>query len=524
MQRESLARGALALAIAGLLVKVSGLALRIPLTHMIKSEGIGIYQMALPAFYALFAFAAGGVPTAVNNMVAEYWTRGQYRTAERVLHLSLAFSTFAGGLATCVLLIGAPLLARALGDERSYWPLIAIAPAIYLYALDNCYRNYLQGRQIMTPSAVGSVLEQGARVVATLAAAYWLMDHGITFGAAGAALGMTVGAITSVLYMAAVYRRVRVREQAPGERSTPTYVLIRRMVALAWPITIGALILPLLSLLDVGIVQRGFQKAGYSVGEATAMYGYYQGIAAQVVWFPIILTNALAGALVPKLTGLKAAGQTGQLREKIVMAMRACGLVGLPAAVGVAVLAHPIALLFGEPAAWVPLLWLAPIAYLGPLFWMMAGVLQGLGRTGIPLRNFGLAMALKLALDFLLAPIPGVDIRGVAGASVVWFLVACWLNARSLERELDFSLPWSRLLVGPLLASVAMGGALLGLFASGLTPAGMWGRLAYALTLAPVLYTLILVVTRTVTWEDIRMMGGPIAPRLERLWNLLRFW
>ena len=58
-RKESLVRGAAALAVAGLVIKVSNLLVRIPLTRLIDSEGLGIYQIALPAFFALFHIAAG---------------------------------------------------------------------------------------------------------------------------------------------------------------------------------------------------------------------------------------------------------------------------------------------------------------------------------------------------------------------------------------------------------------------------------------------------------------------------------
>jgi stage V sporulation protein B len=529
MRKESLARGAFALVIAGFLVKVSGLALRIPLTRLIRSEGLGIYQMALPAFHALYAVASGGIPVAVNNLVSEYTVKGKEHTAEDVLRISLAVTGVLGGLAACALLVLAPWLAAMLGDKRAYHSLVAVAPAIYLYALDSCYRNYLMGRQVMTPNAVASVVEQAVRLLTTLLAAYLLMGYGsrtggdaVEWGAAGAALGMTAGAAASLLWVVAAYRRVRVRGRRPDAPRVRKRVLGLRMMRLAWPVTLAALILPFLGLIDVGIVQRGFQAAGLSVGEATAMYGYYQGIALQVVWFPIILTSALTNALVPSLTGLKASGEQAQLEQKVLLALRACGLVGLPAAVGVAILSGPIAGLFGEPKAATALLWLAPLTYLGPLCWMIAGILQAVGKTGVPLRNFGVALVLKLLLDYLLAP--RFEIRGVAAASVILFVVACWLNVRALERELEQPLPWTRLLAGPLLASLAMGAGLAGILWFGLAPSGHWGRLLYSLALAPLLYLILLLVSGALSREELRYLGGPLAPRLERLWQQVWPW
>jgi stage V sporulation protein B len=522
VRKESLFRGAAALAVAGLIIKVSNLLVRVPLTRAMTAEGLGIYQMALPAFYALYHIAAGGVPIAVQNLVAEYTEKGRRAVAEQVLRLALSYSMLAGGAAAVLMLVGAPVLARLLGEPKVEYALMAVAPAVLLFAVDSIYRNYLQGRKLMTPSATASVLEQGTKVGVTLGAAYLLIQHSKAMGAAGATLGITAGAVVSVLYMLYVYRQLRVEDGPLVDKLESRAFLVNRMIKLAWPVTLGSVFMPVLQLVDVGIVQRGFQRAGYAPAEATSMYGYYSGIGVQVVWFPIVLTTALANAMVPVLAGAKARGDHQAVVDRVLMGMRAAGLICLPVVLGVAVLAQPIANLFGEPAAAVPLRYLAPVAYLGPLAWLMNVQLQALGRTGPPMRNYAIAFVIKLALDALVAPVRGIDVRGVSLASVVMFLIMCWMNARTLEEELQEKLPWSWLLQGPLVASLVMAVALTGLAAAGFMPAAPAASVSAAVVFAPVLYLATLVLSRAITWAEIKDLSGPVGIRLERLFQT--FW
>lgn len=523
-RRESLLRGAAALAIAGLLIKVSNLLVRVPLSRLLEAEGLGIYQMALPAFFALFHIAAGGVPVAVQNLVAEYTSRGRQVVADQVLRLALAFTTIVGTGAAAVLLLGAPLLARMLGEPLARWPLLAVAPAVPLFAMDAVYRNYLQGRNLMTPSATGSILEQGTKVVVTLLAACWLLPLGKAQAAAGAAMGITVGALISVFYMAFICRRIRSedpRQKDPGE---PKRHLVRRIAVLAWPVTLGSVTMPLLSLLDVGIIQNGFLKAGYAQSAATAIYGAYSGIAVQVVWFPWVLTNALANALFPVLSAAAARKEHDRLRERVILGLRATALICLPVAVGVAVLSRHIAILFGDANAAIPLLYMAPVALLGPLTWLMVVQLQALGKTIAPMRNLTFTLVLKLGLDALLAPIPGIDVKGVALASVVMFSASAFLNARALERELRQPIPWTVVLSGPLAASAVMGLVLMGLAVLGWLPRLGWSALLVTAAIAPFLYIFTLLATKAITPAEIGAMAGPLGSRLERLTQMLWPW
>lgn len=523
-RRDSLVRGAFALALAGLMIKLSNLLVRLPLTRLMGTEGLGIYQMALPAFHALLHLAAGGVPVAVQNLVAEQTALGRKGAAEWVMRIALLYALVAGGLASLLLLLGAPWLARLLGEPRAFLPLVAVAPAVLLSAVDAIYRHYLQGRKQITPNAVASVLEQGSKVAVTLVAAYLLMPLGRHYAAAGAALGITGGAVASLGYMLFVVWRIR-REE--GLRLLPEQRPAgfgRRMLRLAWPITLGSITLPLLNLLDVPIIQRGFMKAGYLPGEATALYGAYAGIAVQVVWFPFVLTNALANAMVPVLTAAQARGDLASVREKVMLGLRATSLICLPITIGAMIFAGPIARLFGEPQAAEPLRYLGPMALLGPLTWLMVAQLQALGETAEPMRNMVLAMVVKMALDALLSPIRGVDVKGVAVASVVMFLLCVWLNGRALERVLDEPLPWQRLLRGPLLASLVMGAVLVGLTLQGWIRLDRSASLLVAVVVAPLLYAATLVATRTLTRTELLGMSGPLAPRLERLLQIIWPW
>jgi len=297
-----------------------------------------------------------------------------------------------------------------------------------------------------------------------------------------------------------------------------------RMLRLAWPVTLGSVTMPILNVLDVSIIQRGFLKADYPPAEATALYGAFAGIAVQVVWFPFVLTNAVANATVPTLTAAQARGDMEAVRQRVVMGLRTASLICLPVAIGAMVLAAPIALLFGEPLAADPLRHLGPVALLGPLTWMTVAQLQALGETGAPMRNLTLAMGLKLALDGLLAPIRGIDVNGVATASVLMFFTALWLNARVLERLLHEPVPWGRILLGPMAASLVMGLGLAGLTVALWGSAGRMEALAIAAVVAPVLYGGTLIATRSITRTELLAMAGPLAPRLERWMAILWPW
>ncbi|NLG87243.1 MAG: oligosaccharide flippase family protein, partial [Firmicutes bacterium] len=68
----SLAKAVLSLFVAGVFSKLIGVFYRVPLSYILGAEGIGLYQMAYPAFTVAAIVAAGGLPLAMAKFIAEH--------------------------------------------------------------------------------------------------------------------------------------------------------------------------------------------------------------------------------------------------------------------------------------------------------------------------------------------------------------------------------------------------------------------------------------------------------------------
>ena len=71
MVKNVFLRGAAALTVAGIAVKILGGVNRILLSRILGGEGIGLYQIAYPVYMLGLSIAGAGVPIALSVMVAE---------------------------------------------------------------------------------------------------------------------------------------------------------------------------------------------------------------------------------------------------------------------------------------------------------------------------------------------------------------------------------------------------------------------------------------------------------------------
>ncbi|HHY47505.1 MAG TPA: polysaccharide biosynthesis protein [Firmicutes bacterium] len=442
MERQSFLRGAILLTFAGLASKVLGAIYLVPLTRLIGPEGVGLYQMSYPIYGIMLVLSASGLPVAISKMVAERAAHHDHAGAERVFRVAFFFLLLAG-LVFSILLYGAAgfIARRFLGDPRSYYTVKSIAPAVFLVAVMSAFRGYFQGLGTMLPTALSQLSEQVVRVVLALALAYILLPKGVEFSAAGSAMGAVGGALTGFVVLTVIYLKDKQSGRHPhhmGHHPVESHLsLTKSLLAFAIPATIGSLVAPAADLANAAIIPARFQAAGLDVREATSLYGQLAAMGMSLISFPTVFTTAFATSLVPAIAGSISTGDIMSARARAQEAMRFTLMIAVPSFVGLRELAAPIAdLLFGCPGAGAPLAVLAPGTVFLCIQQTSSGILQGLGKPAQSARNLLIGLGSGVVLNYYLAGVPSLTVRGAALGIVAGLAIACLLNFAMASRLL----------------------------------------------------------------------------------------
>ena len=146
-----------------------------------------------------------------------------------------------------------------------------------------------------------------------------------------------------------------------------------------------------------------------------------------------------------------------------------------------------------------------------------ASILQGLGRSDLPVWSLMVGAAAKVVLTYVLTGLPAFGIRGAAWATVATFAVAAALNAHFINRLVG--LPWNfkELILKPILATAGMGAIVVfGYRAVEPVLGNNWATLI-AIGLGIVGYGVMLLVVRAVRAEDLALftsLGKKLFRRL----------
>ena len=445
-------KGTLILTIAGFVVKAIGSINWILLSRILGGEGIGIYQMAFPIYLLLLQVSSAGVPIAISILTAERLALNDYTGAKRVFNISFTMLTITGLIASLAMFFGADWLISSgiIQESRAYYSLIALAPAIFFVTWISCFRGYIQGYEMMTPTAMSQIVEQILRVVVMLGAAAILLPYGLPEAAGGASLGAGIGAFGAFLVLLYYYYKLpkapTTGESFEGERESTKEVL-SRLIWLALPISLASIMLPLTANLDLIIVPRRLLVAGFSLNEATELFGYLTGMAVPLINLATIITAAFATSIVPSISHAFAKRDHEGIYDRTAGAMRLSFMGTVPFTVMLYVLAAPtVTLIYNAPKAEMATQIVAFAIFFLGIHQVTTGILQGLGKPRIPVVNMAIAIIIKVILNWNLTAIPELGIGGAAWATVADIGFAALLNLIYIKKYtgyfLDFSILW----------------------------------------------------------------------------------
>ncbi len=529
VHHRSFVRGAAVLGLAGLMVQLLGALFRIPLANIIGDEGMGYFQTAYPVYIFILVFSTNGAPAAISKMVSERIAIGNYSEAHRIFKVSFVLMIVLGAVTSLAVYLLAGPIVRAFGDPEAYYAMVAIAPALLFVPIMSVFRGYFQGYQVMEPTAGSQLVEQVVRVAVGLTLAVVLMPKGVPAAAAAASGAGSIGPVFGTLFIWLVYRSMRKRSRLPfdGGDANPSKresgkKIMARLAWIAVPITIGVSVFPIMNLIDLLVVMRRLQAAGFTAHEANALYGQLSGYAGPIVNLPQSLALAVALSLVPAIAAAKSTGDRRNMDRNIRLGLRVSFIIGVPCAFGL--MAIPQQLLdliypFREGQTEVAAKCMFLLG-LGVIFicvaQAMAGILQGLGKPGLSVIWIIAGAAVKYLVSYVLVGMETLNVSGAAIGTTAGLFAAAAVNYFYVRRATGTRHDLILAILKPLLcgaASILVTVALC--YGGGRLTDSHWLTFI-AVVAAAVLYIILLIKTKTILPEEVRVL-----PKGEKIYRLL---
>ena len=295
---KSFLSGALILSIGGLFAKILGALYRIPLTNIIGSYGMGLYQLVFPPYILFLTIAQAGIPTALSKLIAENNQLGNYERSRKVFRYAFICLTVLGLVSVALMASLSKVIARSQGNEATAQAFLIVAPALLFVPVTNALKAYFQGNMNMTPSGVTTVIEQVVKLAIGLTCAIKFMPD-VNKAVMGAVFAITVSEFGSMLIMSVVYL-VHARRNKFGKirvAKEDVKSITPAVFALAVPVALGGFVMQMSQVIDSVMVVNLL-----TVPNATQMYGLWTGPVNSMLGLPIALSGGVAVSALPSIT------------------------------------------------------------------------------------------------------------------------------------------------------------------------------------------------------------------------------
>lgn len=435
--KESFIKGAAILGFAAFISKVLGAVYRIPYQNITGDEGMYVFQQVYPLYSVLVLLATAGFPIAISRIISQKLATGDHVGVNQVYRVFTYLLFMMGCGLFFFLFFGAETVAGWMGNKKMLTlPIQSMSFALLLVPVMASFRGLFQGYQNMTPSALSQIMEQMIRVATILFLSWYCMETGlgIVYAGAGATFGAFTGAVCGLMVLVYYQRKHREKwfSMKKGKRKQNTYQIVKQLFILSLPICLGSLTIPLYALIDSFTVANILVSTQFSLDEAISLKGIYDR-GQPLLQFASFFSTALSLSIVPAIAQAQMRRNSNQLKRLTWLALRFTFLLGVPASVGLAVIAEPTNVMLFEDNAGSDAL---AILSLGTIFLTLsvtvASILQGIGRVYLPAIYLLIGIFIKILGNLFFIPL--FDIRGASFASVLAYFVHACLGLYSLYR------------------------------------------------------------------------------------------
>ena len=519
-------KGATILAAAAIITRIIGAVYRIPLARLLGNEGMALFGVSHEIFVVILNITATGFPIALSRMISRSYTLNEHKQIQRTFSVALTVFFVMGIFGALFVAFSPEMLASFMESPLSAQSIFALWPAVLCVSLMGAYRGYAQGLSNMTPTSVSQVIESFLRFAIGLALVWMLLaqDSPLSTASAGAVWGTSLGTVVAFFflffYKKRLDRNMGISPATSSDIPVAKSQTFKTLLKISLPITLAASILSIINLTSTFLIMSRLQHAaGFSEEGANFLFGAFFNVRT-IFNLPATFIVPLTTSLLPAIVAYLSQKDDKTALVQAQSGLKIMNILALAAGVGLIVLATPIVQVLyptiGDEGNLLMAI-MGAAAYFFCLLMLLNVILQAYGLEKYTIISILIGGVVRIALEFVLLGMPHVHIYGAAIGTAVCFLVASIMNFYFIRTKIQSPPKFWSATTKPLICSLLMGAVAFVIYTLSIRLLPMVIALGLAIAVAGFVYLVLIVITKTITYDDMLML-----PRGKALAKLLR--
>lgn len=373
--KEKFIKSVIILLIGGLLTKLLGMLIKIIMSRLIGTEGLGLYMMVLPTFSLLIGIGQFGLPTALSKLVAE-----KRKNNIKLFFSILPISALVNILLIITIIIIAPTLSSdLLHDKRCYLPILAITLVIPFTSLSSICRSYFFGKEQMTPHVISNLVEDIVRLFLMIIGIPYFLPKGLEYAVCFIILSNVISELSSIVIL---FLFLPKKIQIKKTDLIPKKDYMKESLSIGIPTTTGRLLGSIGYFLEPILLTSVLIALGYPSKYITIEYGILSGYVMPLLLLPSFFTMAISQALLPVVSREYSRGNYKSVKRKIKQAILYSILIGIPVTIFFMLMPQlPLKLIYHTTEGTAYIRFLAPICLFQYIQSPLASALDAMGKS-----------------------------------------------------------------------------------------------------------------------------------------------
>lgn len=326
MKKSKFVKSTIILIIGGFITKILGMLIKIVMTRLIGTEGIGLYMMISPTFMLLITISQLGFPIAISKLVAE--DKGNNKNIVfSIIPISLIINII---IIIFLMFFSSFLATNLLKDPNLKIPLLCIGLVLPFISISSILRSYFFGKQKMLPHVVSNVTEDIIRLITLIIGIPIFITKGIYSAISFIVLSNIFSEITSIIVLFVFlpkYFSLKKSDIIPNKKN------IKNVLNISLPSTGSRLLGNISYFFEPIIVTNILLHIGYTNNFIITEYGILNGYVMPLLMLPSFFTAAISQALLPVVSNSYSRNDCDYTKKKIKQAIFFSLLIGIPSTI-----------------------------------------------------------------------------------------------------------------------------------------------------------------------------------------------
>ena len=449
MDKDNFLKNSFLLIASNVTTGILGFIFSIYLSKILGAEGMGLYNLVMPIYNLFICLMTAGIVASISKITAIYAQKGEHNNIVKTISVVSLFNISWAFLIGIIVFFSAPVIGKyGVSDARTINAIRVICPAMVCIAISNILKGYFYGTSKITVPAIIDIFEKAMRILTVSLLIFLTQAQTLETMVTLATVALCIGEFQSLFFLFIYYKYSIKKIPISYEKPESRFQLLFDVVIISIPLLMNGFLTNILGTLATLIVPRRLLVAGFSYTDALSMIGKYTGMALSIITIPLIVVSTINTLLIPDLSQTLVLGKQYEASVRIRKVLKVAFLLGIATTIICNTIPDALGQMFYGRSDLGAYIRFASIT--APIFFpaiTMFGILNGLNRQNIILRNSLIEAIIELICLYIFTAITSINIFGYSLTVLIACTIGFILNMYEVNKHIELNLNKSNIVI-----------------------------------------------------------------------------